>query len=141
MRTSLIVLVLFINLISDVFSQEKDTLSITLDITFTKFNKGRILVALYNSEESYMKEIYKSAEVLVKDNKSQFTFHSLKKGVYAFSFFHDLNDNKELDTNFLGIPKEPYGFSNDKKGKFGPPKFNETSLKINKNSTFKILIE
>ena len=88
-----------------------------------------------------MKEIYKSTEVFVKDNKAQIVFNSLKKGVYAFSFFHDLNNNKELDTNFLGIPKEPYGFSNYKKGRFGPPKFNEASLEINKNSYYKIAIE
>ena len=61
--------------------------------------------------------------------------------MYAFSFFHDLNNNKKLDTNFLGIPKEPYGFSNNKKGRFGPPKFSEASLEINKNSYYKISIE
>lgn len=141
MRTSLVTLVLFINLISNVFSQEKNTVSVTLDISFTKFNKGRILIALYDSEESYMKEIYKSGEVLVKNNKAKLIFHSLKKGTYAFSFFHDLNDNKKLDTNFLGIPKEPYGFSNNKKGRFGPPKFSEVALEINKNSYYKIAIE
>lgn len=141
MRTSLVTLVLFINLISNVFSPEIDSVSITLDISITKFNKGNILIALYDSEEGYMKEIHKSGEVLVKDNKAKLIFHSLKKGVYAFSFFHDLNNNKKLDTNFLGIPKEPYGFSNNKKGRFGPPKFNEVSLVINRNSYYEIAIE
>ena len=61
--------------------------------------------------------------------------------MYAFTFFHDLNKNKKLDTNFLGIPKEPYGFSNEKKGRFGPPKFKEVSFKLNKSSIFKISIE
>lgn len=141
MRTSFFTLLLFIIFISGGVSQEKDTLSVTLDISITKFNKGSILIALYESEESYMKESYKSADVLVKNNKAKFIFHSIKKGVYAFSLFHDLNDNKKLDTNFLGIPKEPYGFSNNKKGRFGPPKFNEASLEINKNSYYKISIE
>lgn len=141
MRTSFFTLLLFIIFISGGVSQEKDTLSVTLDISITKFNKGSILIALYESEESYMKESYKSADVLVKNNKAKFIFHSIKKGVYAFSFFHDLNNNKKLDTNFLGIPKEPYGFSNNKKGRFGPPKFNEASLEINKNSYYKISIE
>jgi len=141
MKTAFLTFLILINLASSIHGQEKATVSIQLDITCTKFNKGSILIALYESEESYMKEIYKSADVPVKDHKAQFTFHSLKKGVYAFSFFHDLNNNKKLDTNFLGIPKEPYGFSNDKKGRFGPPKFDETSLEINKNSRFKISIE
>ena len=47
----------------------------------------------------------------------------------------------KLDTNFLGIPKEPYGFSNEKKGRFGPPKFKEVSFTLNKSSIFKISIE
>ena len=141
MKTALLTFLILINLTSSIYSQDKASVSIHIDITPTKFNKGSVLIALYESEESYMKDIYKSADVLVKDNKAQFTFQSLKKGVYAFSFFHDLNNNKKLDTNFLGIPKEPYGFSNDKKGRFGPPKFSEASLKINKNSSFKISIE
>jgi len=92
MRTSFFTLLLFIIFISSGVSQEKDTLSVTLDISITKFNKGSILIALYESEESYMKESYKSADVLVKNNKAKFIFHSIKKGVYAFSFFHDLNN-------------------------------------------------
>jgi uncharacterized protein (DUF2141 family) len=88
-----------------------------------------------------MKEIYKSAEIFIRDNKAQIIFSALKKGVYAYTFFHDLNKNKELDTNFLGIPKEPYGFSNEKKGRFGPPKFKEVSFTLNKSSIFKISIE
>ena len=137
-----IIFLLFIDLfpkkvvIFDLLSFTRETLA-----SITKFNKGSILIALYESEESYMNESYKSAEVLVKNNKAKFIFHSLKKGMYAFSFFHDLNNNKKLDTNFLGIPKEPYGFSNNKKGRFGPPKFSEASLEINKNSYYKISIE
>ena len=51
------------------------------------------------------------------------------------------NENKKIDTNFLGIPKEPYGFSNQKKGRFGPPKFKEVVFKLNKSDIFKIVIE
>ena len=129
MKTSFLTFLIFINLVSSLHSQEKNNISISLDISFTKFNKGSILIALYESKESYMKEIYKSADVLVKDNKAQFTFHSLKEGVYAFSFFHDLNNNKKF---LLLLPmkittddiitfllrkkdniKQPYFFSNN----------------------------
>ena len=33
----------------------------------------------------------------------------LPEGEYAISLFHDENENKELDTNFIGIPKEAFG--------------------------------
>jgi len=34
----------------------------------------------------------------------------------------------KLDTNFLGIPKEPYGFSNNPSTLFGPPSFKKASF-------------
>jgi uncharacterized protein (DUF2141 family) len=36
--------------------------------------------------------------------------------------------NGKLDTNFLGIPKEGYGFSNGAKGLLGPPSFSDASF-------------
>jgi len=41
-------------------------------------------------------------------------------GKYAVSVFHDENSNGKLDTNFLGIPREGVGASNNAKGHFGP---------------------
>lgn len=141
MKTIFISFIVILGAFSTITAQENKTITLTLEISITKYNKGSILLALYDSEESYMKEIYKSAEIFIRDNKAQIVFSALKKGVYAFTFFHDLNKNKELDTNFLGIPKEPYGFSNEKKGRFGPPKFEEISFTLNKSSIFKISIE
>ena len=141
MKLFLISFLLFYNGISTLTAQENKTLTITLEITTTKYNKGHVLLALYDSEKNYMKEIFRSAEVPIKNNKAKIIFNLLEKGEYAFSFFQDLNENKKIDTNFLGIPKEPYGFSNQKKGRFGPPKFKEVAFKLNKNEVFKIVIE
>ena len=43
----------------------------------------------------------------------RFTFSDLPAGVYAVQVMHDENDNNQLDANFLGIPSEGYGFSNN----------------------------
>jgi uncharacterized protein (DUF2141 family) len=42
-----------------------------------------------------------------------YTFKGLPRGSYAVGVYHDANDNGELDMNFLGIPKEDFGISND----------------------------
>ena len=110
MKLFLISFLLLFNGISNLTAQENQTLTITLEITTTKYNKGHILLALYDSEKNYMKEIFRSAEVPIKNHKAKIVFNLLEKGEYAFSFFQDLNENKKIDTNFLGIPKEPYGF-------------------------------
>ncbi len=44
---------------------------------------------------------------------------------WAVSAHHDQNNNDQLDKNAFGIPAEPYGFSNNPKRGFGPPKFDE----------------
>ena len=57
-------------------------------------------------------------------------FPDLSLGSYAVKVFHDVDDNSILDTNWMGIPKEPYGFSNDAMGTFGPPSFEQASFKV-----------
>jgi uncharacterized protein (DUF2141 family) len=42
-----------------------------------------------------------------------YTFKGLPPGRYAVGVYHDANDNGKLDMNFLGIPKEDFGISND----------------------------
>ena len=54
----------------------------------------------------------------------------LPAGTYAIGIFVDANYNNEMDRNFLGMPKEQYGFSNDAKGSFGPPSFDDASFTV-----------
>ena len=49
----------------------------------------------------------------------------LPDGPLALSVFQDANANGRLDMNAIGIPTEPYGFSNNAAGNFGPPKFEQ----------------
>jgi uncharacterized protein (DUF2141 family) len=62
-------------------------------------------------------------------------------GEYAISAFHDANDNKKMDTNLFGIPKEPIGISNNATGFMGPPKYNDAKFTVNKNTTLAITIK
>ena len=75
---------------------------------------------------------------MIKDNKCIITFFELKEGSYAIRYFHDENSNKELDMNFLGIPKEGIGFSNDAYGKFGPKDFEEWLFDVKDNTEIKL---
>ena len=57
-------------------------------------------------------------------------FSNLAPGRYAAIAFHDENGNGKLDKNFLGVPTEPYGFSNNVQGFLGPPTFDAAALDI-----------
>ena len=54
----------------------------------------------------------------------------LPYGEYAVTLFVDFNGNKKLDKNFLGIPKEQYGFSNNVMGRMSPPTFDQSKFAI-----------
>ena len=141
MKTVVITFILLLSGVSTLFAQKNETATVTIEIIITKYNKGAIFLAMYDSEESYMEDTYRTANVKVVNNKATIIFEDVAKGVYAFSLFHDLNENKKLDTNFLGIPKEPYGFSKGEKGSFGPPKYEEVKFSITKNEIINVTIK
>ena len=51
-------------------------------------------------------------------------------GRYTVAVFLDADGNGKFDTNFLGIPKEPFGFSNDARGTLGKPDFESASFEV-----------
>ena len=54
----------------------------------------------------------------------------LPHGEYAITFFVDSNGNFKMDKNFLGIPKEQYGFSNNVMGRMSAPSFDQAKFTI-----------
>lgn len=103
-----------------------------LEVTIknVKESKGTIRVALFNSENDFLKQPIESKVVKASATETNVVFDNLKPGEYAVSVIHDVNENKELDKGFMGIPQEPYGFSNDARGKFGPPSYVESKLEV-----------
>jgi uncharacterized protein (DUF2141 family) len=65
----------------------------------------------------------------------------LKKGVYAISLFVDSNDNKIIDKNFLGIPSEQYGFSNNATGFLSSPSYKDASFNLVDDLNIKISLK
>jgi uncharacterized protein (DUF2141 family) len=58
---------------------------------------------------------------------------SLEYGYYAIRVFHDENSNGKLDLNFLGIPTEEYGYSNNVSAWFGPPEWEKAKFIFDKH--------
>lgn len=116
------------------------THSITVDFTGMKSNKGNLLVALYNTEKSFLKEPYKTIKSKIDSLKSKVVFKDIPAGEYAISAFHDENDNQKMDVNFFGAPKEAIGTSNDAKGFMGPPKYKDAKFIVKDNVALKISV-
>ena len=95
-----------------------------------KSNNGTIYMAIYSTETSFLNSEYKGAIVPIDAYTCRYTFKDIPRGVYAISLFHDENDNGAMDTNFVGIPKEAYGCSNNARGFMGPPKWKDAKFEI-----------
>lgn len=137
-RITLLVL-FFLSGITTVLAQEEHT--ITVEFSGMETDKGKLYVALYNKKADFLKKSYKGKIVEVKDQKAIAVFTSIPTGTYAVSAFHDVNDNKKMDTRIFGIPKEPIGISNDAKGFMGPPKFKKAKFEVKADINLKINIE
>ncbi len=95
--------------------------------------KGNMMVALYNNEADYMKKHYDVKKAKITGKEVVVEFDNVVPGEYAVTLFQDLNENLKLDTNVLGMPKEPYGFSNNVMGNMGPPSFAQAKVKVDED--------
>ncbi len=117
---------------------------LTLEVNSIKEFTGDVYIALYNTEESFLDEenVFRRMKVAVKGESARCDFPDLPPGQYAIALYHDKNGNQQFDTNFIGLPKEGYGFSNDVMGRLGPPSFSAASFKtLSPNETKTIHIQ
>lgn len=135
--TNSILVLLFLIPINDINDK-----SIIVSITNSRNLKGQLIVSLYNSKASFPKKPFKRKIIkLIKGKKPIISFNSLKAGDYAVSIVHDKNSNGKLDFHFWGPPSEKTYSSNNAKGVFGPPDWEDAKFRIvNKRTNISIRI-
>lgn len=111
-------------------------ITFTIEVEQLRNNNGKLLLELNNDKE----EVIKGFSEKITDSKCILVITELKPGKYAFKYFHDENNDEKINTNFMGIPKEGYGFSNNAKGTFGPPSFDKMVFEITKSDTMRCTI-
>ncbi|MDW3191505.1 MAG: DUF2141 domain-containing protein [Cytophagales bacterium] len=106
---------------------------LTVKVSKVKEVKGYMMIAVYDSAEKFLsKELVIGARVAVDDEVITHHFKNLPYGNYAISVYHDVDSDGELATNFMGLPKEPYGFSNGGTNMLGVPSFKRSAFAYNK---------
>lgn len=93
---------------------------------------SQLRAAIYDSEESFEKNGPPVAALVLRNvgEGAHLAVGPLPPGKYAIRVFQDLNDNGKVDTNLLGVPTEPFGFSNDAIGTLGPPSFGAAAVTL-----------
>ncbi len=100
---------------------------LTVEVSGLKDATGNVYIAVYDSDSTWLSDnTVLSKKVAISealDGELVRTELQLPLGEYALSVFYDKDDDGELDTNFIGMPKEPIALSNNAVAKFGPPKY------------------
>jgi uncharacterized protein (DUF2141 family) len=102
---------------------------------------GDVAAAVFNSKNFLKtgKQLSRTSKQ-VSSGKMVFVFENLSPGEYAFVAYQDIDRNKNMKTNIIGYPKEPWGISNNPRILFGPPSFEESKVKVNANQTTMVSI-
>jgi len=129
-KQSIIIMLLAFSF-TTVFSQNAE---IKLVVKGISVGKGTMSIGMYNNEEDYSSKdgkYYFATTDVVDSTYFECIIKNVEAGNYAIKIYHDVDSNGELNTNWMGMPKEPFGFSNDAKGTFGPPKFEDAVFELN----------
>lgn len=109
---------------------EKGQLTVT--VKGVSRGKGPVRVALFDSDRGFpdQKFAMRTQDIAAEGETVEFTFSDLKCDTVAVGVYQDLDENSQLTRGAFSIPKEPYGFSRNARGTFGPPAFTEAEVRL-----------
>ncbi|MDG2241843.1 MAG: DUF2141 domain-containing protein [Longimicrobiales bacterium] len=102
---------------------------LVVSVTGIESVAGELRIAVFDSAEEFVDEPLAFAVIPVEITTAEWSVR-LPAGRYAVAVIHDEDANGELNTNFLGMPRERYGFSNQARGTFGAPSFEDASFEL-----------
>lgn len=107
------------------------TAAVTVVVTGLVSTESVVRLNFYRSSETFLKHGQQAFRLEVKPNgQHEISIPvALAKGEWAVALTQDVNNNDKLDKNFLGIPTEPYAFSNNVRPKLSAPKFEECKFR------------
>jgi len=117
-----------------------DTLSMNIDNI--QSDSGKIMISVgdataFDGKGPYALQIIVPARV----GSVSFSTDALPAGTWAARVMHDANNNNEMDSNMVGMPKEPWGMSNNARGNFGPPTFADARFEMKGDTLLTIAVE
>lgn len=112
-------------------AQTNEAGQLTVTLTGLDPTTGAVMIGVFAGEDDYENGTgVAGARVDVTGTTATTTIEGLAPGAYGLKMYHDVNGNGEMDTNPFGMPTEPYAFSNNAKGRFGPAKWDKASFEI-----------
>jgi uncharacterized protein (DUF2141 family) len=129
-KLSSLFLTMFGTLICICLSAQSEEL--TVKVTGIKKNKGEVVCALFKTADGFPIDLSKPQTIWLAADSEEVTckFTDVTTGNYAVSVAHDENANKKVDTNFVGMPTEAWGVSNNIRPLMRAPRWNEAQFTL-----------
>ncbi len=130
--------IVFLGLMQSVSAAE-----VVVKVTGIPSTEGQVGCLLFNRPDGFPKKVDKAFVKQGQPAAATVTciFDGLVAGTYAVAVSHDKNENQKIDTNFLGVPKEAWGVSNNIRFKLRPPKFEEAQFSLTEDQQKTLSIE
>lgn len=141
-----IILVISLMVLINLQHSEFDSHEFILKVKVDRFEpgKGLIRVCIFDNEDTFFNNAM-ACEVTEAPGDGQSISlpfsQKLPSGKYAIAVYQDLNKNGILDRNRLGLPIEPYGFSNNPSTFFGPPSFHKAAFDLTGDKSIKVSLQ
>ncbi len=107
--------------------------TLTAEATGFRSDAGHALASLYDGPEGFPAKpdkAFRKVRAEIRDGRARLVFDDLPPGAYGLAVIHDENDSGALDTNWIGMPREGIGVSNNAKGRMGPPKYDAARFEV-----------
>lgn len=115
--------------------------TVTATVSTLRTTKGALVCRLFVGPDGFPARGYRSVQTVAATGQTaQCVFPSLAAGTYALAVFHDENGNGKLDTNFLGLPAEGVGTSNNRRPLIGPPTWDGSKFAVAGNVALNITL-
>jgi len=123
-----------------ILSTPSTAATLTVHVSGIDSHKGQIRIGIFDKADGWLSD--KAAITGQNVDLSNITgdsvdihFDNVKPGDYAVGAYHDANMNSKLDKNFLGVPKEQWGVSNNPHPHLRAPNYDEAKFKVTEPST------
>lgn len=109
---------------------------LTINVSGVDIDQGRIIIGVFDNSKAFPYGTPLKVIILTSEIEQLTSTSNITDGEYAIAVFQDQNNNDKFDKNFLGIPKEKYGFSGIQT--LTEPSFKEASVHIKANKVLLI---
>jgi uncharacterized protein (DUF2141 family) len=120
------------------FPPQSQTGTLYLEVNNIQEAKGTLRIGIYDRSDRFPEgdAVWKGFEIPVEQKGTQLvTLPDIPFGTYAIAFHHDIDGTGKMETNFFGVPREPYAFSSGAVAKWRAPQFSEADFNFSASGT------